>query len=153
LGNDIMEWFKQTSILSEIAESTERNQQRVMVVRAVIDEQTLEDIPEDAQSTWPYLEKHCHEQEAHFRQQLRQLVREKFTDARIVARLDEFVDLLPVHFVSAKVFRNLDDQGLKNRVLNNPNTPANLDMNARFRLFDIDTEKTGICSKNPRSSI
>jgi hypothetical protein len=144
LGNDIMEWFKQTSILSEIAESTERNQQRVMVVRTVIDEQPLENIPEDALSTWPFLEDHCREQEAHFRRQLRQLVREKFTDVKLVARLDDFVNSLPIHFVSAKTFRQLSDRGLRTRVRDNPNRPANMEMQARFLRFDEDTEKTGI---------
>ena len=115
-----------------------------MVVRTAIDEQPLENVPEDAQSTWPYLETHCREQEANFRRQLRQLVGEKFADERIVVRLDEFVDALPVHFVSAKTFRNLNDQGLRNRVLNNPYTPANLEMMSRFQRFDMDPVKTGI---------
>lgn len=144
LGSDVMEWFKQTSILSEIAESTERNQQRVIVVRTVIDEQPLENVPEDAQSTWPFLEAHCREQEAHFRRQLRQLVRDKFADAKLVARLDEFVNSMPVHFVSAKTFRQLSDRGLRTRVRDNPYKPANLEMMSRFLRFDEDTEKTGI---------
>ncbi len=144
LGNDIMDWFKQTAILAEVAESTERNQQRVIVVRTVIDDQPLDNVPEDAQSTWPFLEAHCREQEAHFRRQLRQLVREKFADVGIVTRLDEFVHSLPVHFVSAKTFRNLSDQGLRNRVLNNPYTPANLEMMSRFQRFDMDPVKTGV---------
>lgn len=144
LGSDVMKWFKQTSILSEIAESTERNQQRVVVVRTVIDDQPLENIPEDAQSTWPFLEVHCREQEAHFRHQLRQLVREKFSDAKLVARLDEFVNLLPVLFVSAITFRQLNDRGLRTRVRASPFAPANARMMSRFLQFDEDTEKTGI---------
>jgi hypothetical protein len=61
-----------------------------------------------------------------------------------VQRLIYFVKHLPVHFVSAKVFRNLDNASLKSRVLNNQSTPANALMMQRFRLFDLDSTKTGI---------
>jgi len=144
LGSDIISWFKDTPILAEMAESTERNQQRLFVVRTVVDDQPLDGVPEDAPSIWPYLEKHCHEQEHHFKLQLRQLVHDMYSDEKIVTRLIEFVNGLPVHFVSAKVFRNLNDPGLRNRVRNNLHTPANLDMMARFMRFDEDVEKTGI---------
>lgn len=144
LGNDIISWFKDTPVLAEIAESTERNQQRLFVVRTVIDEQPLDGVSEDAPSVWPHLEQHCREQERHFKSQLKQLVRDMFSDENIIARLVGFVDRLPVYFVSAKVYRNLSDPGLRNRVRNNLRTPANLDMMARFMRFEEDPEKTGI---------
>ncbi len=144
LGSDIISWFKDTPVLAEMAESTERNQQRLFVVRTVVDDQPLDGMPEDAPSAWPYLERHCQEQKRHFQTQLRQLIRDKFTDDKLVAKLTDFVDKLPVHFVSAKVFRNLNDPGLRNRVQDHLHTPANLDMWARFMKFDLDTEKTGI---------
>ncbi len=144
LGGDIITWFKDTPILAEMAESTERNQQRLFVVRTVVDDQPLDDVPEDAASVWPHLQKHCSEQERHFKAQLRQLVHDMYSDEKLVARLTDFVDKLPVYFVSAKVFRNLNDPGLRNRVRNNLHTPANLDMMGRFMRFEEDPEKTGI---------
>jgi hypothetical protein len=144
LGSDIISWFKDTPILAEMAESTERNQQRLFVVRTVVDDQQLDGLPEDAPSVWPYLKNHCDEQERHFRTQLRQLVRDMYSDENLVEKLTDFVNKLPVYFVSAKVFRFLNDSGLRNRVRNNLHTPANMDMMARFMRFDEDAEKTGI---------
>ncbi len=144
LGSDIISWFKDTPILAEMAESTERNQQRLFVVRTVVDDQPLDGVPEDAPSVWPYLEKHCREQECHFKAQLCQLVRDMYPDEKIVTRLTGFVDKLPVHFVSAKVFRHLTTPALRNRVRNNPYTPANTEMMAKFMKFEDDAEKTGI---------
>ncbi|MDA1272656.1 MAG: hypothetical protein O2960_01200 [Verrucomicrobia bacterium] len=144
LGSDIISWFKDTPILAEMAESTGRNQQRLFVVRTVVDDQALDGVPEDAQSVWPYLETHCREQERHFKAQLRQLVRDMYSDEKIVTRLTDFVDKLPVHFVSAKVFRQLTIPALRNRVRNNPYTPANAEMMAKFMKFEDDAEKTGI---------
>ena len=144
LGGDIIRWFKDTSILSEIADSTERNQQRLMVVRTVVDEQDLGDLPEDAESVWPHLERHCRKQEAQYRHQLHQVVREKFVEPTVCERVGRFVDTLPVHFVSAKTFRNLSEDAVRNRVLNNPNMPANRGMMTRFQMFDMNPAKTGI---------
>jgi len=144
LSGDIIRWFKDTSILAEIADSTERNQQRLMVVRTVVDEQDLGDLPEDAESVWPHLEQHCRKQEIQYREQLHQVVREKFEEATVCARVGRFVDTLPVHFVSAKTFRNLSDDAVRNRVLNNPNMPANRGLMNRFQMFDMDPAKTGI---------
>jgi hypothetical protein len=144
LGGDIIRWFKDTSIMEEIADSTERNQQRLMVVRTVVDEQELEDLPETAESEWPYLERHCRRQEAQYRAQLHQVVREKFVESKTCDRVSQFVEKLPVHFVSAKTFRNLTDDAVRNRVINNPNTPANRGILTRFHRFDMNPEKTGI---------
>lgn len=144
LGGDIINWFKDTSILEELAESTDRNQQRIIVVRTVIDDQPLGEIPDEAESLWPYMKSHCREQEKHFRNQLRQVVREKFADDEIFQRLEQIVGSIPVHFVSALAFRNLDNPALKNRVLSSPTSPANVMMYSRFRLFDLDPKNTGI---------
>jgi hypothetical protein len=146
LGSDIVDWFKETSVLEEMAESTERNQQRLFVVRTVIDEQDLGGVvPEDAPTVWPYLQTHCHEQEKHFKNQIRQIIRDKFfNNETVVTKLNGFVDKLPVHFVSAKVFWHLTTPTLRNRVRTNPNTPANAAMWAKFVMFEEDPDKTGV---------
>jgi hypothetical protein len=146
LGDDVASWFKETSVLEEMAESTERNQQRLFVVRTAVDELNLENVmPEDASAIWPYLQQHCHDQAQHFKNQLRQIIRDKFfNEQATVTKLNGFVDKLPVHFISAKVFWYLTTPQLRNRVRNNPNTPANARMMANFMTFDEDPEKTGI---------
>src|SRR6185437_8566377 len=99
------------------------------------------EVPEDAESLWPFLKRYCGDQEEHFRGQILGIVHERFSDPALVRRLLHFVKSLPVHFVSAKVFRFLDSASLKSRVFNNPATPANALMMLRFRLFDLDSAK------------
>jgi hypothetical protein len=114
--------------------------------RTAIDESNLENVmPDDATAIWPYLQQHCRSQEQHFKSQLRQIILDKFfNDQATVTKLNGFVDNLPVHFVSAKVFWYLTTQQLRSRVRNNPHTPANAGMMAKFMTFDEDPEKTGI---------
>lgn len=142
LNQTLMDWFKESSILPEIAGSSERNQVRVFVLKTFVDQLDLEDAEESGKSKWDLTRDYCEKIEAHLRQQVADLVTQRFSAENEIQILKAFVERMPCHFVSPKIFRNLADEGLRNRVLNDPMN--HLDLAAAFQRFDTNASNTGI---------
>lgn len=143
LHDSVMDWFKDSSILPDMAGASERNQVRVFVLKTFIDKLNLPD-GEDEKSQWEKTQEYCGEIEKHLRRQVMDLVGQRFSAPNEVEVLSSFVDRMPVCFLSPKVFRNLADAGLRNRVLKNP--MQHLDMAAAFERFDKRADNTGVPS-------
>ena len=143
LHDTVMEWFREDSILREVAGASERNQVRVFVLKTFIDQLNLPD-EDDEKSKWEKTREYCAEIESHLRLQVMNLVGQQFSAENEVKVLQGFVQRMPVFFVSPRVFRNLADQGLRNRVVNDP--MRNLNMAAAFERFDQNADNTGVPS-------
>jgi hypothetical protein len=142
LHQTLMDWFKESSILPEIAGSSERNQVRVFVIKTFVDQLNLDGDGEEGQSQWELTRNYCSEIQSHLRKQMHDLVGQRFVAENEVQVLKDFVERMPCHFVSPKVYRNLADDGLRNKVLNDP--MKHLDLAAAFQRFDTKPENTGI---------
>jgi hypothetical protein len=143
LNDSVMEWFKETSILPEIAGASQRNQVRVFVLKTFVDQLNLPETDEDG-SEWESTRNYCRDIEKHLRHQVMELIRQRFSAPNEIKVLADFVDRMPVHFLSAKVYRNLADDGLKKRVLANPTNPKNLQLFAAFQRFNQSAQNTGV---------
>ena len=108
-----------------------------------IDQLNLPD-EDDEKSKWEKTREYCAEIESHLRLQVMNLVGQQFSAENEVKVLQGFVQRMPVFFVSPRVFRNLADQGLRNRVVNDP--MRNLNMAAAFERFDQNADNTGVPS-------
>lgn len=142
LHQTLMDWFKESSILPEIAGSSERNQVRVFVLKTFVDQLDLGDDEESGKSKWELTRDYCREIEAHLRQQIHDLVTQRFSAENELEILKGFVDRMPCHFVSPKIYRNLADEGLRKKVLSDP--IKHLELAASFQRFDTDASNTGI---------
>lgn len=142
LHQTLMDWFKESSILPEIAGSSERNQVRVFVIKTFVDQLNLDGDGNEGVSQWELTRNYCKEIESHLRKQMHDLVGQRFVAENEVEVLRSFVDRMPCHFVSPKVYRNLADEGLKKKVLGDP--MKHLDLAAAFQRFDTKAENTGI---------
>jgi hypothetical protein len=141
LNDSVMEWFKETSILPEVAGASQRNQVRVFILKTFVDQLNLPEMDgEDSQ--WTLTRRYCAEIEQHLRKQVMELIRQRFSAPNEIAVLADFVKRMPVNFLSARVYRNLVDEGFRNRVLANPHQYAQL--YAAFQRFDSSTNNTGI---------
>jgi hypothetical protein len=147
LNDSVMEWFKESSILPEIAGASQRNQVRVFILKTFVDQLNLPQTTEDV-SEWTSTREYCSEIERHLRHQVMELVHQRFSAANEVLVLADFISRMPIHFLSAKVFRNLIDAGLRNRVISNPTSPQNLQLFAAFQRFDQNPENTGVPTLN-----
>lgn len=141
LHESVMGWFKDSSILPDMAGASERNQARVFVLNTFIDKLNLPD-GEEEKSQWEKTREYCAEIETHLRRQVMDLVGQRFSATNEVEVLKEFVERMPVCFLSPKVYRSLADDGLRNRVVKNP--MQHLDMAAAFERFNKRAENTGI---------
>ena len=140
LHDTVMDWFKDSSILPEIAGSSERNQVRVFVIKTFVDQLNLDD--EDERSGWEQTQTYCNEIETHLRGQVRDLVGQRFAAANEIEVLSDFVKRMPIHFVSPRVYRNLADDGKRKSVQNHP--MKHLKLAEAFQRFDQDPVNTGI---------
>lgn len=143
LNDSVMEWFKETSILPEVAGTSQRNQVRVFVLKTFVDQLNLPEL-DGEESQWALTRRYCAEIEKHLRGQVMELIRQRFSAPNEIAVLADFVKRMPVHFLSAKIYRNLADEGLRNRVLASPTSPQNLQLFAAFQRFDQKTHNTGV---------
>lgn len=140
LHSTVMDWFKESSILPDVAGASERNQVRVFVLKTFVDQLNLNE--EDERSPWEQTRAYCAEIGKHLKQQIISLVHQRYSAPNEIEVLKAFVNQLPVHYLSPRVYRALDDDGLRNRVLGDPlNHMALAD---GFRRFDQKPENTGI---------
>jgi hypothetical protein len=70
------------------------------------------------------------------------LVNQRYSAPNEIEVLQDFVDQLPIHYVSPKVYRSLADAGLRKTVLNEP--MKHIELAAGFQRFDQKPENTGI---------
>ncbi len=140
LNSTVMEWFKETSILQDIAGASERNQVRVFILKSFVDQLNLNE--EDERSKWEQTRSYCDEIDKHLRGQVMDLVKQRFTEENEIDVLKSFVEKLPLHFVSPKVYRALSDEGLRKRVEQDP--LKHLQLAEGFQRFDSNPENTGI---------
>lgn len=143
LNDSVMAWFKESSILPEVAGASQRNQVRVFVLKTFVDQLNLPEVDGDG-ALWGATSQYCGEIEKHLRNQVMELVRQRFSAPNEIAVLADFVKRMPVHFLSAKVYRNLADDAHRKRVLANPTSAQNLQLFAAFQRFDHKPEHTGI---------
>jgi len=143
LNDSVMEWFKETSILPEVAGASQRNQVRVFILKTFVDQLNLPENDGEA-SEWTLTRRYCADIEKHLRSQVMELVRQRFSAPNEIEVLADFVKRMPVNFLSAKVYRNLVDEGLRNRVLSNPTSPHNLQLFAAFQRFHQNAKNTGL---------
>jgi hypothetical protein len=140
LHSTVMNWFKESSILPDIAGASERNQVRVFVLKTFVDQLNLNE--DDERSPWEQTRDYCDEIGNHLKQQILSLVHQRYSAPNEIEVLKEFVNQLPVHYLSPRVYRALYEDGLRNRVLSDPlNHMALAD---GFRRFDQKPENTGI---------
>ena len=144
LTESVFGWFKETPILAEVAGSSERNRVRVFLIKTHVDGLELVLPEEGVVDLWASTRVHCAEIESHFRTQVRELIGQRFSAANELDVLSRFVDALPIHFVSAKTYRNLVDPSTRARVENAPLEPNNTGLFAAFQRFSSDPENTGI---------
>jgi hypothetical protein len=141
LHDTVMDWFKESSIMPEIAGSSERNQVRVFVIKTFVDQLNL-DNEDTERSQWDKTQAYCGEIASYLRDQVKALVEQRYSARNEVEALNAFVDRMPMHFVSPRVYRRLTNDSIRNRVLNNP--LDHLEDAQAFQRFDRDPEKTGI---------
>jgi|GEM_PF-1679816 len=144
LTESVFAWFKETPILTEIAGSSDRNRVRVFLIKTLVDRLEIAAPQDESVSLWALTHAHCGSIDTHFRSQVRDLIGQRFSAANELGVLNGFVDKLPIHFVSAKTYRNLADPVTRARVENNPIHPHNLELFTAFQRFDSDPENTGI---------
>jgi len=140
LTESVIDWFRKTSILNDIAGSSVRNQTRVFMIKTFVDQLNLQDDSEI--SKWEATQKYCSGIREYFISQVNDLIENRFSKSNESDVLKHFVEQLPIHFVSSKIFRNLANPALRKRALNNP--MDNLDLCAGFQRFDTNEENTGI---------
>lgn len=141
LNDSVMEWFKESSILPDVAGSSERNQVRVFVIKTFVDQLNLNEENEE-QSHWEQTQTYCKQIGEHLRTQIRDLVTQRFVEPNEVELLKDFVDRMPVHFVSPKIYRNLTDSVAVKKVKKEP--LKHLSLAEAFQRFDRVPENTGI---------
>jgi hypothetical protein len=144
ITNSVMGWFKESPILTEVAGASERNQVRVFVIKTFVDKLNLDGSADEDSSLWEQTARYCGEIEAHFQKQICDLIDQRFSAKNEIKVLHHFAERMPVHCVSAKVYRNLADPALRARVEKNPTDRKNLELYTAFLRFDADVEKTGI---------
>jgi hypothetical protein len=140
LHSTVMDWFKDSSILPDIAGSSERNQVRVFILKTFVDKLELDE--ENERSKWEQTQDYCDEIGVHLKQQVFNLVTQRYSATNEVEVLKHFVDHLPIHYLSPKVYRNLADDGLRKRVLGDP--LKHLALADGFQRFDQQPANTGI---------
>ena len=136
-----LDWFEETSILQEVVGSSERNQTRVFIIKTFVDQLNLPDSPK---SKWEATKEYCQEIKSNLRKQMLGVVNGKYSAENELEVLHAFVNGIPIHFVSPKVYRNLADKRLRNRVLKKPMDDNNIDLYQGFLRFDKKPENAGI---------
>ena len=140
LHSTVMDWFKESSILPDVAGASERNQVRVFVLKTFVDQLNLDD--EDDRSRWEQTRSYCEEIGQHLRQQVMALVNQRYSAPNEVEVLKSFVEDLPIHYLSPKVYRALADDGRRKAVLDDP--ARHMTLAEGFERFDRNPENTGI---------
>ena len=136
-----LDWFEKTSILQEVVGSSERNQTRVFMIKTFVDQLNL---PDSQKSKWEATKEYCQEIKSNLRKQMLGVVSLRYSAKNELKVLNAFVNGIPIHFVSPKVYRNLADKRLRNRVLKNPMDDNNIDLYQGFLRFDKKSENAGI---------
>ena len=140
----VLDWFKGTSILQEVVGSSERNQTRVFLIKTFVDQLNLPEEEDSSKSKWEATKEYCQEIESYLRKQMLEVVNRKYSAENELEVLHAFVNGIPIHFVSPKVYRNLADKRLRNRVLKKPKDDNNIDLYQGFLRFDKKPENAGI---------
>ena len=140
----VLDWFKKTSILQEVVGSSERNQTRVFMIKTFVDQLNLQEEEDSSKSKWEATKEYCQKIESHLREQMLGVVNGKYSAENELEVLNAFVNGIPIHFVSPKVYRNLADKSLRNRVLKKPMDDNNIDLYQGFLRFDKKPENAGI---------
>ncbi len=140
--NSVLVWFKETSILREVVGSSERNQTRVFIIKTFVDQLNLPEEEDSSKSTWEATKEYCQEIESYFREQIRGVVNRRYSAKNELDVLNAFIDGIPIHFVSPKVYRDFADKDLRELVQNYPQ--KNLKLAAAFEQFDQNPNNTGI---------
>ena len=135
------DWFEKTSILQEVVGTSERNQTRVFMIKTFVDQLNLPDSPK---SKWEATKEYCQEIKSNLRKQMLGVVSKRYAAENELEVLNAFVNGIPIHFVSPKVYRNLADKRLRNRVLKKPMDDNNIDLYQGFLRFDKKPENAGI---------
>jgi hypothetical protein len=141
LSRSVMDWFKESSILSDVAGASERNQVRVFVLKTFVDTMNLPQT-EDGRSDWEKTQAYCADIEHYLRGQILNLIGQRFSEQNEIDVLRQFVSRIPVCFLSPRVYRSLANDALRNAVLNNP--MQHLAMAAAFERFAKSAENTGV---------
>ena len=138
----VLDWFKETSILQEVVGSSERNQTRVFIIKTFVDQLNLPEEEDSSKSKWEATKDLCQKIESFFREQLRGVVNQRYFAKNELEVLNAFVNGIPIHFVSPKVYRNLADKRLMKKVLKKP--MDNIDLYQGFLRFDKKSKNAGI---------
>ena len=140
----VLDWFKGTSILQEVVGSSERNQTRVFMIKTFVDQLNLPEEEDSPKSKWEATKEYCQEIESYLRKQMLGVVSKRYSAENELEVLHAFVNGIPIHFVSPKVYRNLADKRLRNRVLKKPMDDNNIDLYQGFLRFDKKPKNAGI---------
>lgn len=138
----VLDWFNGTSILQEVVGSSERNQTRVFIIKTFVDQLNLPEEEDSSKSTWEATKEYCQEIESHLRKQMLEVVNQRYSAKNELDVLNAFVNGIPIHFVSPKVYRDFADKDLQELVQNYPQ--KNLKLAAAFEQFDQNPNNTGI---------
>lgn len=139
-----LDWFEKTSILQDVVGSSKRNQTRVFLIKTFVDQLNLSEEEDSPKSKWETTKDLCQEIESYLRKQMLEVVSQRYSAENELEVLHAFVNGIPIHFVSPKVYRNLADKRLRNRVLKKPMDDNNIDLYQGFLRFDKKPENAGI---------
>lgn len=142
LHETVLDWFKETSILQEVVGSSERNQTRVFVIKTFVDQLNLPEEEDSSKSEWETTKDLCQEVKSHLRKQMLGVVSQRYSAKNELEVLNAFVNGIPIHFVSPKVYRNLANKGLRKTVLKKP--MDHIKLYEGFLRFDKKPENAGI---------
>ena len=137
-----LDWFKETSILQEVVGSSERNQTRVFMIKTFVDQLNLPEEEDSSKSEWEATKEYCQKIKSHLRKQMLKVVNQRYSAKNELEVLHAFVNGIPIHFVSPKVYRNLANKGLRKKVLKKP--MDHIKLYEGFLRFDKEPENAGI---------
>lgn len=138
----VLDWFNGTSILQEVVGSSERNQTRVFMIKTFVDKLDLQEEEDSSKSKWEATKEYCQEIESHLRKQMLEVVNQRYSAKNELDVLNAFVNGIPIHFVSPKVYRDFADKDRWEWVRNYPQ--KDLKLAAAFEQFDQNPNNTGI---------
>ena len=138
----VLDWFKETSILQEVVGSSERNQTRVFMIKTFVDQLNLPEEEDSSKSEWEATKEYCQKIKSHLRKQMLKVVNQRYSAKNELEVLHAFVNGIPIHFVSPKVYRNLANKGLRKKVLKKP--MDHIKLYEGFLRFDKEPENAGI---------
>ncbi len=137
-----LDWFEKTSILQDVVGSSKRNQTRVFIIKTFVDQLNLPEEEDSSKSEWEATKEYCQEIESNLRKQMLGVVNKRYSAENELEELNAFVNGIPIHFVSPKVYRNLANKGLRKKVLKKP--MDHIKLYEGFLRFDKKPENAGI---------